>query len=136
MYLFVLHDYDTNFIHVVPLKSREATELLRWFKACYKELLDNGFCAKDIRCDNEISNIFTKHMELAQLRYQLALPGKHRTNPAKRTIQTYKNHFIAILSGTDDDFPDNCWDLLVTHTNITLNLLQPSYIQPKLSAYA
>ena len=135
-YLFILHDYDTNFIYAVPIQSREGTELLHGFKACYKELLENGFRAKDIRCDNEISNIFTKHMELAELTYQLASPGNHRTNPAEQAIQTFKNHFISILSGTDEDFPDNSWDLLITHVNITLNLLRPSGIQPKLSAYA
>lgn len=53
-YLFLLHDYDTNFIYAVPIKSRDAAKLLRGFQACYKELLDNGFKAKDIRCDNEI----------------------------------------------------------------------------------
>ena len=135
-YLFLLHDYDTNFIYAVPIKSQEAGELLRGFKACYKELLDNGFKAKDIRCDNKISDVFTEHLGVARLKFQLASPGDHQTNPAKRAIQTYKNHFIAILSGTDENFPDNCWNLLVTHANIILNLLRPSCIQPKLSAYA
>ena len=47
-----------------------------------------------------------------------------------------KNHFIAMLSGTDPDFPTNCWDLLIPKANISLNLLRASRIQPKLSAYA
>ena len=37
-YLFLLHDYDTNFIYAVPIKSREAGELLQGFKACYQVL--------------------------------------------------------------------------------------------------
>ena len=41
-----------------------------------------------------------------------------------------------MLSGTDPEFPKNCWDLLVPQANISLNLLRSSRIQPKLSAYA
>lgn len=53
----------------------------------------------------KFSDLFTEHLELADLTYQLASPGDHRTNPAEQAIQTSKNHFIAILSGTDEDFP-------------------------------
>ena len=70
-YLFLLHEYDTNFIYVVPIKSREATELLRGFQACYKELLDNGLSAKHIRYNNEISDLFIEHLEMANIDYQL-----------------------------------------------------------------
>ena len=41
-----------------------------------------------------------------------------------------------MLSGADETFPDNCWDLLLPQCNITLNLLRASCIQPKLSVYA
>ena len=67
---------------------------------------------------------------------QLASPGDHRTNPADRAIQTFKNHFIAIISGTNPEFPSNCWDLLVPQAIITLNLLRPSRINPAILAYA
>ena len=65
--------------------------------------------------------------------YDLAKP---RTNPAERAIQTFKNHFIVMLSGTDPEFPDNCWDLLISQANISLNLLRSSQVQPRLSACA
>ena len=68
--------------------------------------------------------------------YQFASPGDHLTNPAERDFQTFKNHFIAIISGTDPEFPSNCWDLLVSQAVITLNLQWPSRINPVISAYA
>ena len=70
------------------------------------------------------------------MEYQLASPGDHRINYAERAIQTYKNHFISTLQGTDPDYPDNGWDLLMPQINITLNLLRASRVNPKLSAYA
>ena len=69
------------------------------------------------------------------MKYQLVPPGDHQTNPAERAIQTFKNHFTSILYGTDDDFPANQWDRLIQIAVITLNMLRPSRINPKLSAY-
>ncbi len=37
--------------------------------------------------------------------HELVPPDCHRRNMAKRAIQTFKNHFIAILSKVDDMFP-------------------------------
>jgi hypothetical protein len=53
------------------------------------------------------------------------LPGDHRLNHAERAIETFKNHFIAILYGTDSGKQDV----------MTLNMCPPSQINPKLSAY-
>jgi hypothetical protein len=43
--------------------------------------------------------------------FQLAPPGVHRRNAAKRAIRTFKNHFIAGLCiSVDKDFPLHLWD--------------------------
>jgi hypothetical protein len=106
------------------------------FDTCYKAFTKNGFRAKNIRLDNEILNEFKQHLHKEKLTYQLASPGDHRVNPAEQAFQTYKNHFIAMLSGTDPSFPVNRWDLFVPQANMTLNLLRESQIQPQLSTYA
>ena len=66
---------------------------------------------------------------------QLASLRDHPTNPAERAIQTFKNYFIAIISGTNPEFPSNCWDLLVPQTVITLNLIRLSRINPAIFAH-
>ena len=135
-YLFIMYDYDANYIHATPIKSRKAEELVRGFSESYKVLTKHGIRAKEVRLDNEISHEFKDHLESINLSYQLVSPGDHRANPAERAIQTYKNHFIAMLSGTDPDFPTNCWDLLIPQANIKLNFLRSARVQPQLSAYA
>ena len=103
---------------------------------CYSTLNKNNFTDKILRLDNEVSKTLIKYIEeTAKLDYQLVSPHKHRANTVERAIQTYKAQFISILSGTHPDFPDNCWDPLIPHTNLTLNIHQQSKIQPKLSAY-
>ena len=67
--------------------------------------------------------------------FQLTPVGLHRRNKAERAIQTFKNHFMAGLCSVDPDFPLHLWDKLLPQAEITLNLLRPSCINPKLSAY-
>ena len=63
-------------------------------------------------------------------------PHIHRRNSAERAIQTFKNHFIAGLASTDPNFPLSNWCHLLPQAELTLNLLRPSRLNPKLSAYA
>ena len=135
-YLLVMYDYDTNYIMAEPIQSRHTEDLIKGFSTCYQVLTDNGFTAKTLRCDNEISREMKNTLTHNNVTWELVPPRNHRSNPAERAIQTYKNHFIAMLSGTDPTFPDNAWDQLIPLANITLNLLRQSKIQPKLSAYA
>ena len=87
------------------------------------------------RLDNETSEELIKEIEKKGLDYQIASPGDHRLNHAERAIQTFKNHFIAILYGTDSSFPAKQWDRLIKHAIMTLNMCRPSRINRKLSAY-
>ena len=135
-YIFVMFDYDSNYIQAIPIKSRQSRDLIAAFQACYTILTDNGFTGKMVRLDNEISSSMIAHLQQQQLDYQLASPGDHRVNYAERAIQTYKNHFISTLQGADPTFPANCWDLLMPQINITLNLLRKSRYHPNLSAYS
>ena len=131
-----MYDYDANYIHATPIKSCKSEERIRDFKDSDAVLTKNGIRAKTIRLDNEISRDFNDHLTSINLPFQLASPVDHRANPAKCAIQTFKNHFIAMLSGVDPDFLTNCWELLIPQANISLNLLRASRVQPKLSAYA
>eukprot|EP00532_Pseudo-nitzschia_australis_P011281 CAMPEP_0168233864 /NCGR_PEP_ID=MMETSP0140_2-20121125/17949_1 /TAXON_ID=44445 /ORGANISM="Pseudo-nitzschia australis, Strain 10249 10 AB" /LENGTH=183 /DNA_ID=CAMNT_0008166597 /DNA_START=687 /DNA_END=1235 /DNA_ORIENTATION=- len=130
-------DYDSKYIHAVPIKSRKAEDLVEGFRACYSNLTTNGLAGTYVRLDNEASRLLIQHIKSNNMEYQLASPGDHHINYAERAIQqTYKNHFISTLQGTDPGFPANGWDLLLPQLNITLNLLRASQVNPKLSAYA
>ncbi len=67
---------------------------------------------------------------------QFVPPQIHKTNPAERAVRTAKNHLIALLSSTHPDFPDDLWDCLLPHAEITLNLLRPWRPDPSLSAWS
>jgi hypothetical protein len=134
-YIFVLYDFDSNSILATPIKNRTKKSLIAGYKECLRQLTKAGIKPILHRLDNEISKDMIAEIELRQMDYQIASPGDHRLNFAERAIQTFKNHFIAVLHGCDPQFPANQWDRLIPQAVMTLNMVRPSRINPKLSAY-
>jgi hypothetical protein len=134
-YLFVLYDYDSNAILASPIKSRKAEDIVAGYDFCYQQLADVGIRPIIQRLGNEASNDLINAITKKGLQYQLTSPHDHCLNPAKRAIQTFKNHFVSCLNGTDARFPPHLWCRLIPQVVMTLNMLRTSHINPKLSAY-
>jgi hypothetical protein len=84
--------------------------------------------------DNEELALFKESIK-TNCDLQLVPPDTHWRNLAKRAIQTFKNHVIAILAGLDPSFPMTLWDRLLPQTILTLNLLRQAKADPSVSAY-
>jgi hypothetical protein len=59
----------------------------------------------------------------------------HHHNIAKQATQTFKNHFVSILSEVNDRFPLSLWCHLQP-AELTFNLLQQINVAPKVCVYA
>jgi hypothetical protein len=57
-------------------------------------------------------------------------------NATERAIWTFKEHSVTGLSSFNPAFPLHLWDRLLTHAELTLNLLRTSILHPQLSATA
>ena len=55
--------------------------------------------------DNECSAEFKEAIKENRMKFQRVPPNDHRRNVAEKAIQTFKDHFVALLCGTDDNFP-------------------------------
>ena len=86
--------------------------------------------------DNEASSTVMSWLERNKVDAQKVAPHNHRANTVERTIETAKHHFIAGMTGTDKNYPIQEWDRGVAQSQITLNMLLPCRINPKLSADA
>jgi hypothetical protein len=86
--------------------------------------------------DNEASTALKHFLHSKDTQFQLVPPHVHRQNAAERAIQTFKNHFVAMLCSTDTQFPIHLWYRLIPQAVITLNPLRQSRINPKLPAHA
>ena len=134
--MLVVYEYDSNFIHVKPMKNKSGPEILAAYQRAHKMFTERGLRPLLQKLDNEASDALQQFMTAEGVDYQLVPPHIHRRNAAERAIRTFKNHFVAILSSTDLQFPLNLWDKMLPQALLTLNLLRGSRINPNLSAWA
>ena len=134
-YILILWDGDSNAILAEPMRNRSDAEYIRAYQALVKYLKERGTKPELQRLDNEASKALKAEIKEEDMLYQLAPPHNHRTNPAEKALQTFKNHFVAILAGTDPDFPLHLWCRLVKPAQATLNMLRASNTNPNISAY-
>jgi hypothetical protein len=135
-YVMVCYIYDCNYVKVIPMKSRSASEWVKAYYSVHQELTVKGFKPKLQTLDNEASAALKNFFTVNDIAYQLVPPHCHRRNAAERAIRTFKEHFVAGISSVDPSFPMYLWDRLLPQAEITLNLLRTSRLHPQLSAAA
>jgi hypothetical protein len=104
-YVMVCYIYDYNYIKVIPMKSRSASEWVKAYDSIHQELTVKGFKPKLQTLDNEASAALKNFFTVNNIAYQLVPPHCHRRNAAERAIRTFKEHFVAGLSSVDPSFP-------------------------------
>ena len=102
----------------------------------HDEFITKGYKPKLHKLDNEKSAELLEFIKLQQTAYQLAPSQMHRTNPAEKAVQTWKNHLVSGLASLPPNFPIALWCHLMEQANIPLNILRPCRQNPALSAHA
>jgi len=134
-YCMIMLSADANYIHVQPMKSRRSDAEVNAQAAGTMFFKSKGFTPHFMRLDNETSAALEQYFKDQSIKAEYVAPHQHRANKAERAIRTFKNHFIAILSATDPDFPMADWDLLLPQAEMTINMLRGSKVNPFISAY-
>jgi hypothetical protein len=135
-YVMVCYIYDCNYVKIIPMKSRSASEWVKAYDSVHQALTVKDFKPKLQTLDNEASAALKNFFTASDIIYQLVPPHCHWHNAAKRAIRTFKEHFVAGLSSVDPSFPMHLWDRLLPQGEITLNLLRTSRLHPQLPAAA
>ena len=135
-YLLVLYDFDSNAILTKPMRRRTGPEHLTAYQFATKTLVDRGLRPWLQRLDNEASEALKEHITSNDVDFHLPPSHIHRRNATERAIQTFKNHLIAMLSSCDQQFTMNLWDQLIAQAQITLKILCPPRLNPRLFVYA
>ena len=86
--------------------------------------------------DNKTSMAYRQEIMSTGMTYQLVPPDDHRQNISKKTIQTWKYHFITVCSGVSSNFPMHMWCRLIPKSEKQLLLLRQSNVNPNVSAFA
>jgi hypothetical protein len=73
---------------------------------------------------------------ISKMTYKLVPPEEHQRNMAEKSIQTFKGHFVGVLSGCAKTMPMHLWCQLLPQVERQLLLLRQSQVNPGMSAYA
>ena len=90
-----------------------------------------GITRKRQVLDNETIMAYRQEVTATGMTYQLVPPDDHRRNIAEKTIQTWKDHFIAVWSGVSTNFPMHLLCRLIPQAEKQLLLLRQSNVKPK-----
>jgi hypothetical protein len=123
-FVMVCYIYDCNYVPVIPLKSRSASEWVKSYDSVYQELTVKGLKPKLQTLDDEASTALKNLFTVNDIAYQLVPPHCYRRNASERAIRTFKEHFVAGLSSVEPSLPLHLWDRLLPQAEITLNLLR------------
>ena len=126
----VAYVHYVNAITAIPIKIRSERSLVNTYSKLYDNLKASGLAPKLQVCDNKCPAAFKQFLSEKDIHLQLIPPYDHRTNPAKRAINTFKCHFIAGLASLPPLFLLHLWCQLIEHAVLTLNLLRSSQMYP------
>ena len=135
-YICVFYIFDPNFIKRIPLKSGKKEELLRAYKEVYSWCKSRGFKPQLHKMDNETSKYVKDFIEIQQTSQQNTPPYIHRTNPAKRSLQTYKSCIKSTIAFLPPTFPITLWCNLLPQIDLSVNIVRKCRQNPLLSARA
>ena len=82
-YIIVTYNFNSNSIHVKPLKSRHDNDTIKAYEEIYTKLTSQGLKPKLHWLDNEASKALKTFIALEQTQYKLTPPHIHRRNVAE-----------------------------------------------------
>ena len=130
--ILIGYHFDSNQIRAVPIKNKKCSTIAEAWIQLQSTFQKAGVSPKTYVLDNETSSDLLEASKNKNVDYQLVPPFKYRNNQAERATQTIKVHLKATLAGADPNFPLSEWYMLLTQTNVTLNLLRSSRTNPSL----
>ena len=135
-YQMIIHKIDGNSTWVELMKNKLQGEMIRARRdALLRIEIQNIVPVRQI-LDNEISEAYKQEIRNTGMTYQLVPPDNHRRNIAERAIQTWKNHFVSVLSGAASAFPLHLWCQVIPQAERQLLLLSHSNVNTHISFYA
>ncbi len=135
-YIMILHDVDSNSSWAEALKKNTEGKLILARQHALARMKQCGIVPKHQILNNQTSAAYKTAVETSKMMYQLVPPDNHQQNMAEKVIQTFKNHFVSVLSGCAPTMPMHLWCQLPPQVELQLLLLRQSRVNPNMSAYA
>jgi len=106
-FIMLVHHVDSNSTWVEPLKKQLEGTLIVARTKILEQMRLQGIVPKHQILDNQCSARMKLAMDttvlldgsISKMTYELVPPDEHQRNIAEKAIQTFKDHFIGVLSG-------------------------------------
>lgn len=103
--LVIVHVVNANVILVTPFKSKRKHQLTSAHLNINKELNKREFVIDLNIWDNEVPELHRDATETEKYACQLVHPNIHCCYAAERAMHTFKEYFLRVLAGVDNNFP-------------------------------
>jgi hypothetical protein len=101
----VLYEIDLNVILVDGMQDKTSSEMVAAYLILVARLEEKVFEPKLHILDNAISREIKQAIKDNDMEYQLVPPHDHRQNVAENAIQVFKDRFVVVVCGADNEFP-------------------------------
>jgi hypothetical protein len=118
------------------MKNKTEGKMIAAYQRIVNRMLRANLGLKHHRLNNVASTAIKECIRENRMTHKLVPPSNHGRNLEERVMQSFKHHFISILSRVDDKFPLSLWCHLLGPAELTGNLLRQSNVAPKILAYA
>ena len=117
------------------MKNKTEGEKILAQRMAMVRMKHQGIFPKHQVLDNDISAAYRKEIWATHMKFQLVPPYDPRCNLEEKAIQTRKDHFIGVMSGTAATLPVQLWYQATTQAERRFLLLPQSHVHPEVSAY-
>ena len=120
----VIHGVESNSLWAEAFKNNTSGKLILGRAQALEHMQKVGINLKHQVLDNQALVAYKKAIGDSDMTYELVPPDDHQSNMAEKAIQTFKDHFVSILSGCAPTFPLHLWCQLLPQVERQLLLLQ------------
>ena len=118
-YYYVAYNYDTNYVHTVPVEDLTDATIIKTFDKIFKDMEKSHKPCLNITNNQAVASL-EQYLEQKHCKWHFVEPSNHQDNAAGQAIQTWKNNSIRGLCSTNREWPLLLWDQLMEQGTVTL----------------
>ncbi len=122
-YVMILHHVDSNSSWSEAMQNQSGGKLILACAQALARMQRCGLIPKHQILDNQASTEYKAAIETSGIPYELVPLKEHQHNMAEKAIQTFKDHFVGVLSGCALSMPIHLWCQLLPQVERQLLLL-------------
>jgi hypothetical protein len=119
----ILHHVDSNSSWSEAMQNLSGGKLILACARALAQMQRRELIPKHRILNNQASAEYKGAIEASGMTYELVPPKEHQRNMAEKSIQTFKDHFVGVLSGCAPSMPIHLWCQLLPQVERQLLLL-------------